>query len=553
MSQNILTIYFFCAIIVSADKTMFRKGVKTMSTIRKSGRIIINREQFIDEDTPVTKNSLSCFFGLKLKELSKKLGKKISKKDVADMVGISHELFRKMINREKTTKKRDCIIAVCAALRLDTFDTNLALKHNDWMEPLDDYNIRDEFIMNILDNLSDNPKTADDNMKIIPYINAALVANGFSELDIITHRNTDKGRDYPFNPVRKHFQCTIGGVTRYTDPFWFMDLLYDVDNFYTMRTSMEFEGNGKRIELTVGYKEPHDSFGENCFVSCLRKKIAPPEKKYTVYTYPDEEHDSEIKEFDDISETGIFRKSFLELEKTETAEKRKFYSTINDSRNYEKRIAAKVIGNRLHIFYEEYNYYLPELGEYCLMDYCDGEFTLSVSDCSRFMYMYLPEEKYRKIYGESNFTVTEEYSSLSDIEDSAYVVTEIGPYESYRETEILELRKMTYKKMKAGITSVIKKMKAGTAHICNPDVLSELDENFIFDYLGMDASVTARICAAENVGKKAEIKLSNGMKTELSVSDLLKGFELGLKSLDEAGHFLLKNGTLDIKEILEKH
>ena len=38
---------------------------------RNTGTIILNREQFIDENTPVTKNSLSCFFGLKLKELSK--------------------------------------------------------------------------------------------------------------------------------------------------------------------------------------------------------------------------------------------------------------------------------------------------------------------------------------------------------------------------------------------------------------------------------------------------------------------------------------------------
>ena len=173
-----------------------------MSSIRNSGTIILNREQFIDENTPVTKNSLSCFFALKLKELSKKLGTKVSKKDIADMVGVSHELFRKMINREKATKKRDCIIAVCAALRLDTYDTNLALKHNDWMEPLDDYNIRDEFIMNLLDNLNLNPKTAEDNPKIIPEINDALVANGFSELDIITHRNSNKDKDYFRNDLR---------------------------------------------------------------------------------------------------------------------------------------------------------------------------------------------------------------------------------------------------------------------------------------------------------------------------------------------------------------
>ena len=95
-------------------------------------------------------------------------------------------------------------------------------------------------------------------------------------------------------------------------------------------------------------------------------------------------------------------------------------------------------------------------------------------------------------------------------------------------------------------------MKAGTAHICCPDVLSELDENFIFDYLGLNSSETARICAAENAGKKADITLSNGMKAELDVSDLLKGFELGLKSIDGIGHFLLKNGTLDIKEILKE-
>ena len=42
------------------------------------------------------------------------------------------------------------------------------------------------------------------------------------------------------------------------------------------------------------------------------------------------------------------------------------------------------------------------------------------------------------------------------------------------------------------------------------------------------------------------------MKAELDVSDLRKGFELGLKSIDGIVHFLLKNGTLDIIEILKE-
>ena len=81
----------------------------------------------------------------------------------------------------KPTKKRDCIIAICAALRLNSEETDEALILYQYMPVLDPNNPRDDLLIEILEEQFSNPLT-------ISAINQRLVRNGYPELDIIDHR-----------------------------------------------------------------------------------------------------------------------------------------------------------------------------------------------------------------------------------------------------------------------------------------------------------------------------------------------------------------------------
>ena len=88
----------------------------------------------------------------KRKEIISPSGKKrLKTRELAESLDINYEQFRKILNMNKPTKKRDCIIAICAILRLDIDDTNKALKLYQYMPILNEKNPRDELLIEILD------------------------------------------------------------------------------------------------------------------------------------------------------------------------------------------------------------------------------------------------------------------------------------------------------------------------------------------------------------------------------------------------------------------
>ena len=88
----------------------------------------------------------------KRKEIISPSGKKgLKTRELAESLDINYEQFRKILNMNKPTKKRDCIIAICAMLRLDIDDTNKALKLYQYMPILNEKNPRDELLIEILD------------------------------------------------------------------------------------------------------------------------------------------------------------------------------------------------------------------------------------------------------------------------------------------------------------------------------------------------------------------------------------------------------------------
>ena len=81
---------------------------------------LINIKQY-PITSPYGKLDFSHFIKRKQKD------KESSTEELASTVGINYEVFRKIINRDKPTKKRDLIIIICYLLHLEQQDYDNAL------------------------------------------------------------------------------------------------------------------------------------------------------------------------------------------------------------------------------------------------------------------------------------------------------------------------------------------------------------------------------------------------------------------------------------------
>ena len=487
-----------------------------MNNEQQAKNLVYLKEQDFSDRTEVTKQSFSLFFDRMLKNLRERTGQAMSKRDIADMLDIDYELFRHYVNKSKVLKKRDCIIAICAMLQADTSDTNDGLYYYDMVE-LNDYDPRDEMLMNILDEQSQEFLTID-------AINEKLKEEYFSELDIIDHRKKKKmvAPEYPFKVVKKWVECRTDDLI-YGDQYDSLDTAYS--RLCRIFAFMWLDDNGrKRYELLA---EPDG------FLSCTEYPIN--EEWYRKYDSPED--------------AGEFKNCFIELKRMALAEKKRMAELLRDTRNYHERISAKVIENTLHVFYETYNYTVPELGEYYLMDYVNGEYTLYVSHESRFMRFYLSAQEYLDLFGRSSdkYDDEEHYSSVEQINST---VAAVRPDRK----EIIRLRVRAFHNAQDKVNSLIDKLKSGQAHIRN---LKEIYDNEL-DLLSYYKVEEAFQCSYDpeygeinGIGiDSVSVKLHNDMQVDLSFDDLRAGFRLGLSTIEEVGAFLTAHKTFDLAELL---
>ena len=486
-----------------------------MNNKQQAEKLVFSKEQDFSNRTKVTKQSFSIFFNRMLKNLRERTGQAMSKKDIADMLDIDYELFRHYVNKSKVLKKRDCIIAICAMLQADTSDTNDGLYYYD-MEELNDYNPRDEKLMTILDEQNQYFLTIDE-------INKKLSGEFFPELDIIDHRKKKDilKPEYPFRVIKTSVVFRTDELI-YGDPYDSLDTSYK--RLCKIYAFMWLDDNNGR----KGYKlcaEP------NSFLSC------------TEYTMKDKCY----HEYDTPEDAGILKNCFIELQQMAIAEKKRMAGFLLDTRNYHERISAKVINNELHVFYETYNYNVPELGEYYLMDYVNGEYTLYVSHKSRFMRYYLSEQEYLDLFGKISDKYDEHYSSVEQIENAFASV-------STDRKGIIQLRSRAYRNAQDKINSLIDKLISGQAHIRN---LKEIYDNKldVLSYYNVEeafqCSYDPEYGEINGVGlDKVSFSIPGDMQVELSVDDLCAGFTIGLSTIEEVGAFLTAHKTFDLAELL---
>ena len=180
------------------------------------------------------------------------------------------------------------------------------------------------------------------------------------------------------------------------------------------------------------------------------------------------------------------------------------------------------------------------------MDYSDGVFKLSISKESRFMQLYLRRNVYSTLYGKGDIPIQEEYDSVDAIE--AYYS------DKPRDAMLMKYRINAYKKMKANLETFIQKLKDKEIHIRNADQI--LDDRYaVLQFFGVadsfDCDYDEEYGYITNAKKEmATFVVPSGRQFQLSVTDLVNAFELGLDSIEEIVFFLSRWGSLELSEIL---
>lgn len=480
------------------------------------------------------KEPFSIFFNEKLKALNERTQNNLSTEDIGNAIGITYEMFRKIVNRKKPNQTRDCIIAISAVLELNSDEANEAISIYDGNMPhleaaIDNTVTRDDLIIEILENQIIYQLS-------IHEIDQLLLASGFPALHIIDHRKKSSEED-------DDFECIDNGdnVEYNRDDYIYGDKYDSLETEYIYKTNritaqMELlcKADGTKYYLRCNYEISYDIKNSN--------------KLKGEFNYQYVRENSEPVAVMNINESGHLKPFFLKLKYQIKCEKSRILDVLNDTRNYYERVSAKVISNELHVFYETYNYTVPELGEYYLMDYVNGKYTLYVSHESRFMRFYLSEKEYHDLFGKSSDKYEECYSSEVEI------ISEAAPRRPYR-GEMIRLRSRAFRDAQDKINALIDKLRSGQVHIRNFVMIYDFDYEVLSYYKVEEAfqcTYHPEYDVIDGIGiDKITVTLPEGIQADLSFEDLCEGFKLGLSTIEEVGTFLITHKTFDLEELLK--
>lgn len=487
-----------------------------MNTKKLNTKSVINviKEYTGEEFAPIAKNEFAKFIRKKRELYNEKFGEKMTTRELGNILGINYEMFRKILNQEKPTKKRDLIIALGLILHLNKFEIDDALNLYQYMPSLDEMNHRDNFIISHLS--SDNGIT-------IPELNSCLLAQGFPALDIYNKRddntNTMISANVKYKTIKFRIRTPLESDYYYGDPY---------------------DSLSSKYTPTI-YRVIGDMMIENVETHSRALLTADTNGYYHVQTSKD---DIVGKSFKKLELTGEFKTSFIELKNALTQEHHRLLSVLNDTKNYKFRSSARVIADSLCIFIEEFNYSLPELNEYYVLLYSSGNFSLKVYDRSAFMYYYLPENQYSDYYEQfpiekESYTSIDELTSLIDDERT-----------HYDDKIRLRMRKRAFERLKPEIITLHKQIKDQTVFINNLDYIFKLPLE-VLRYYNLEREYECTYNEMDdinNADQSHDFLLSDGTPIKITLDDIFTAFKFGLETIDDIIRIKAKYG--EIKKLI---
>lgn len=480
--------------------------------------IVLNEYEFMSEDKRV--ETFAEFIRQKRKEVLSPTGKAgISIQEHADLLGLSKGMYQKILNKQKETQSRDCIIAICVSLSLDVEDTNTALRLYAFMPGLDKDCPREQEIIEVLDGEIDNLIT-------IEAVNERLRRYGFEPLRIINHRNrAKKGKEeskkpvFPYKLLSKKVETRVEELL-YGDPYDSLETVYDFSRYHCYAKMRLFDE-----ESECNY--------------CLS---ASPTGNYILEKYS-KGADADIISFKKAEDSGKFADYFMELQGMAKSEQRRMEGYLNDTKNYYERIGAGIHNGRIHIFYETYNYSVPELNEYYLFEYIDGVYRLTVSNRSMFMQKYLSESKYAEHYGIQAQEKIQQYDSIEEIESI------LNDPENQHQSGILNLRKFAYKTLKPKVEECLEKIRQKKAYVRRLDYIWD-DRDRVCEFFGVTEEFKCTLDDEYGDIMSAGVKFAlfqtkDGSNVEITLQDLYTAFELGFQSIVEICQVKQEAGSIE--------
>lgn len=475
--------------------------------------IDLNKSNLYDQqEIEVGYESLSAFFRIKSEELQAKIEKGSMKlypqQEIANLLKISKDQLQQKLYRKKPIT-REWLIAICAAYGLDDADTSEALSICD-MATLDDASKRERFIVDFLRTHKYRPVGVDE-------FNQELKDAGLNPLDISYRKNgklTSQTIDhsFPYKEIRP-------------------------------RVVRTYEDQGDPYNSLATIYLP----GMRCVAAAFLENDTG--KKYLLEAYSDGDYlvreDGEIfpKVYKELKSHNEFYRIFIELSGMVKKRKQELDNVIKDSKNYKGRFSANVKNERIHVFYEEYNYSMPERNEYYLMEYNNGEYVLSVAHESMFMLEYLSNEDYLLHYGRVPKIQRNSFSSIDKIEEF-YENKQLSFYPDLKTT-----RKAVYNRLKEVVENKLNMIRSGELHIQNFDYVWDIPEDVLAYYKVEDKFQ----CTHDNeygvikvTVDDALFKGPNGDDVLISFDDIKEAFELGIATIEDICRIKQKYGALNV-------
>ena len=467
---------------------------------------LINEVEIIEHS-----QTLSSFFREKSECLQEQIGEGFKtlypQEKIASKLNISVDQLRQKLYGKKPLT-RDWLIAICAAYGLDDFDTSTALSICN-MPTLDDVSNREAFIVHFLRTHKNKSMSVED-------FNSALEAAGLQPLDISYRKSKVMKKPTAIKPPYIEYRPKV--VRTYED-----------------------EGDPYNSMATQYYP------GNRCVAAAFLED--KEHKKYLLEAYSDGTYSISTKEeslpsfFKELDPADPFYIFFSELAILVQKEKQRIDDICNDSKNYRSRISANIHNDRIHVFYEEFNYSMPERNEYLLMEYVDGHYALSIAYKSMFMQEYMSEEDYYRHYHTHDRIRRKTYTSVEEIEDH---LGKAGS--SYFYPNLVRYRKNAFKRLQKKVAEKLEAIKRKEEFIRDSSSIWDntyevlryykLEEKYKCIY---DPEYGEIISASDS----ADFTLEGGNIITLTISDLITAFDLGIDSIQDICRIKSKTGSLD--------
>ncbi len=489
----------------------------------------------------IEKNDFAEFIRQQRKKYNDEFGDDLTTPKLGERIGIASEMFRKILNQEKPTKKRDCIIAICVVLNMNTEDIDKALNLYQHMPPLNPSNPREQIIIEMVDK---------DRTVSIKAINHRLKYYNFEELDVQNKRD-GKMKKAMLAALDSDYEILEMKVRTPID----IDMFYG-DNYNSLCTT--YDPSRCAVSGYIYLANKKDKSIVILEVSStglrssrlLKKDAVRAHKTKTKKTVKDDS----LKLYDSIEETGEFKNFFIELENSIGIERHKNLCTLNDTKSYYSRTSARLIDDRISVFTEQFNYVIPELNEYFILSRQSGKYALYVYNQSAFMAWYLSEMDYKRFYGTSMPTSKETYESIEQLEKLLESEKAKEPKTSGEKFVVAQacvryqMRIKAFKALMTKVDTLYQKIKDRSEFIRNLKEIYHIPEETL-KYFEIEDDFNCEY--DEEYGDiiksldSKDYELPGGTTINIALNDIYRAFELGFSDIKEICRIKAKYGSIE--------